>query len=291
MKKVFSSNDEAIHVWANHADRDGRANSVSFGGGVLWSYNTAIAQHVTNERGEHAVIFNDTQYSVTTSKHQGKARYAANHLKRLYISHVGYNTQNLKPLKVGGQLDKHLVEAYETKAAEYLAKASRARTKADDYRAAAFNHLNELKTYAEFFGINYETGDLSKLESAAAEMESRRREREKAAKIQKAIEQAEALEKWRNGENVYSYFEVTALRVKGENIETSRGANIPIEHAIKVWPLLKRLQNSNGVYVRGDHTVHLGYYTLDKFENNTLYVGCHVIPFSEVAMIANQLGL
>lgn len=50
MKKVFSSNRELVHVWANNDDSGiyKRANSVSCQFDVLFSYNTAIA-HIYGE--------------------------------------------------------------------------------------------------------------------------------------------------------------------------------------------------------------------------------------------------
>lgn len=290
MKNVFSSNSEAIHVWANNPERSGRANSVSFSGGVLWSYNTAIAKHVTNERGEKAVILNKTSYSNTTSKHQSETRYAVNHLKRIYISHINCNTQNLKFNLIGDR--ERLIQAYEYKAAEYLAKAERARTKKADYEAAAFQHLNELKEYFAFFGIEYETpANMGELKQAAIEREAEAKKQAAEAKKAREAAERERLEKWRNGENVYSYFEITALRVHGENIETTKGAKIPVEHAVKVWPLLKRLHDSGGEYERGEKSIHLGHYVMDSFKNDILHVGCHLIPFAEVQNIAVQLNL
>ena len=107
-------------------------------------------------------------------------------------------------------------------------------------------------------------------------------------------EQAENLEKWRNGEDVRAYFEATALRLKGDVIQTSRGAEIPKEHAIKLWPLLSKLHAA----IRGDDVINLrengrklGVYTVDSLSRHILQVGCHAIPYSEVLAVAKQLEL
>ncbi len=295
MKKVFSSNSEAIHIYANDSSREGRANNVSFKNGVLFSYNTAIAHHVINAQGEAAIIINNRHYSSSTSKQQSQLRYAANHLNRIYVQFVPYNAQSLMPahneICFNGLTVNKLIANYESKAADYLAKASRARLKADDYRAAAFQTLNELKTYLGFFGVDYQAGDLSALEAAAIESDKKERERAKARKIEKMKEQAEALEKWRNGENVYHSFEVTALRVKDDEIQTSRGARIPLEHAIKAWPLLKKLHDSGRDMFLDAHTIKFGHYEMRAFKNDCLIVGCHTIPFFEVQSIAQKLNL
>lgn len=292
MKKVFSSNSEAIHIFANDPNREGRASSISFNNGILFSYNTAIAQHVINAKGESAIIINNRNYSVSTSKHQSQLRYAANHLNRIYIDFVGYNVQRLEPDEWRGLSIKPLIEHYESAAAANLAKASRARKNADHYRAAAFNGLKELKTYFAFFGIEYEAGDLSELEAAAIENDKKERERAKARKIEKMKEQAEKLAEWREGANLgWLNFEVTALRIKNDEIETSRGAKIPLDHAIKVWPLLSRIANSDESFRPSNHAIHLGNYRLTYADNQHLIVGCHDIPMSEVKNIAKQLNL
>ena len=292
MKKVFSSNREAIHIYANDPEREGRANNVSFHDGVLFSYNTAIAQHVTSPDGKKAIILNKRSYSVSTSKHQSEISYASNHLTHIYIDFVGYNVQRLELDEWRGIYQKPLIECYEAKAADYLAKASRARLKADDYRAAAFHTLNELKTYLNFFGIEYETGDLSALEAAAIENDKKERERAKARRAEKIKEQAEKLAAWREGANLgWLNFEVTALRIKDDEIETSRGAKIPLDHAIKAWPLLKRISESNEVFTPSGHALHLGHYTVSRADKKALIVGCHTIPMAEVFGIAKQLNL
>lgn len=291
MKKVFSSNREAIHIFANDPEREGRASSVSFNDGVLFSYNTAIAEHVTGANGETALIVNKSNYSVTTSKHQSLLAYAANHQNILYIDHVGYNVQNLRPNEYRGLSVHDLISSYEREAAENLAKASRARKNGDQYRASAFNGLNELKKYLAFFGIEYEAGDLSELEAAAIEADKKARAIRKAREAERKAEQAEALEAWRNGEDKRHYFEVTALRIKGDTIQTTKGANIPLDHAIKAWPLLNRIANSDEVFYPQGHAIHLGHYTISRADKNMLVVGCHNIPMSEVRSIATQLNL
>ena len=92
MKKVFSSNRELIHVWANNPDFDiyKRANSVSCQYDKLYSYNTCIAQI----HGE-TVIFNNHSYSNSTSKHQNLARGAIHGMKVISLDFPRYNLQSL----------------------------------------------------------------------------------------------------------------------------------------------------------------------------------------------------
>lgn len=291
MKKVFSSIREAIHIYANDPAREGRSSSVSFNNNVLFSYNTAIAEHVTGANGETAIILNRQSYSNTTSKQQSIARSASSHLKQIYIDHVGYNVQSLKPSEYRGLSVADLISNYERAAAENLAKASRARKNGGLYRSAAYNGLIELKNYLAFFGIAYEAGDLSTLEADAIEADRVYREQKRKREAERKAEQAEALEAWRNGEDKRHYFEVTALRIKGETIETTKGANIPLDHAIKAWPLFSRIIKSGETFYPQGHAIHLGHYQVRKADKNELIVGCHNIPMAEVIAIAQQLNL
>ena len=57
-------------------------------GSKLYSYGTVIAQKLQNG----AIVLNDTKYSVTTSKHQSKIRYAIRmYAKTLKIYHTDKN--------------------------------------------------------------------------------------------------------------------------------------------------------------------------------------------------------
>ena len=70
----------------------GHTLSVSARNGVLYSYNTAIAQRVGD-----SIIVSRTKYSVTTSKHQGYVRSALNGCSKkvLWADNVPYNCNDL----------------------------------------------------------------------------------------------------------------------------------------------------------------------------------------------------
>lgn len=286
MKTVYSSNSELIHVWANNADFDvyKRANSVSCHYDKLFSYNTCIAQ-IHND----TVIFNSHSYSNSTSKHQGLARGAIHGMKAISLDFPRYNLNSL----ILGQNDFNevLKEPNEEKAAQWLIKASRSKKYAQLYLSMANNILLSLAEYAQFLGLEYYCHNLEELQAQALINDKARKEQEKARKAARIIEQAEALEKWRNGENVQNHFEITALRVKGDEVQTTKGAKIPLSDAISAWPLLNRLANSSLSLSTINHKIRLGYYTVTKIDKNELIVGCHNIPMTEVKSIAQQLHL
>jgi hypothetical protein len=285
MKTVYSSNRELVHIWANNDDSsvNKRAYSISCQFDRLYSYNTCIAEIVGD-----SVIFNNHSYSNSTSKHQSLARSAIHGKNKIWLDIPRYDLRSLRFTQ--GDFDELVVKSAHVKIGDLLVKAERARKNGDFYNAEAFNIAENIRLYAKLLDLNYEPLDLSQYQKTALEIDRARKAQEKIRKAERAKEQAEDLEKWRAGEDVRSYFEVTALRIKNDEIETSRGAKIPLEHAIRAYPILKRLHNGEA-HDLGHHSIKLGHYTVNRVEKNDLIVGCHKIPFSEIYAMANQLNL
>jgi hypothetical protein len=287
MKKVFSSNSELIHVWANNNEPEiyKSANSVSCQYERLFSYNTCIAEIVNDTH----VILNNHSYSNTTAKHQSMARQAIHGREAISLDIDKYNLSTL--IFGQGDFERLIVRHNEAKAAEWLVKASRSKKYAGLYNGQALSIFSSLKAYADLFGLTYETSisDIDILRSDALEAEKKQKALDKIRKAEKIAEQAEALIKWRAGENVYHNFEVTALRVHGDEIQTSRGARIPLAEAVRAWPLLQKIASS-GEALRPEN-MRLGYYQVSSISSEALIVGCHVIPMAEVLNVASALNL
>jgi hypothetical protein len=137
-----------------------------------------------------------------------------------------------------------------------------------------------------------------------ARMEVRRIERENEAK-----EQAEKIELWKKGENVRVYFDSehggAALRVMGDMLQTSHGAEVPLSHAVKVFRFAKmiRLQNfaPDGTplvketvtnWARNGKTIRVGHFQVDRVgSNGSFQAGCHQIAWEEVERVARAAGV
>ncbi len=110
---------------------------------------------------------------------------------------------------------------------------------------------------------------------------------------------------WKQSRKIWQYFEMPnvetlymprdtgiLLRINGEQIETSQGARIPVEHAPRIWRLVQAVMSAGRPYERNGHTEHAGSYPINKVDTDgTLRAGCHVIPYAELAMLAKQLNL
>lgn len=288
MKTIYSNNAELAHIWAHQIESDTlkKANSMSCQFNVLFSYNTAIAQ-IHND----VPIINRYSYSNSTSKHQSHAYNALDYSKE--IISLEFPKYNLSSLIFGqGDFDKIIKPYNEQLANNALIKSSRSRKYKDMLLKQAINTFENLKKYSELLNLEYSIPfDLAKLTADLLIAEKERKEKEKVL-LQQAIEKEQNdLELWKKGQDIRRFFKSTALRIKNDIIETSKGANIPLEHAVKFWALIKKWHDNNITYEKGSHSIHLGYYTVDSFKNDILKVGCHEIPYSEINRISQELKL
>lgn len=285
MKTTYSSNSELAHIWANNDDIEvyKKANSMSCQFNRLYSYSTCIAEIVGD-----TVIFNKHSYSSTTCKHQNYARQAIHGKTIISLDISSYGLRTL----VFGQNDFNdlIVTPNHRKIADLLVKAERARLNGELFKGEAYQIEQNIKAYAELVGVAYTPLDLDQFKADSLELDKARKAQEKIRKAEKIKQQAEDLEKWRNGEDIRSYFEVTALRIQGDEIQTTKGARIPVSHAIRAWPILKQMIE-DGCFMSDIRSIRLGHYTANHISDKGLTVGCHLIPFSELYAIANQLHL
>jgi hypothetical protein len=287
MRTKYSSNSELSHVWANDPDPSiGKsANSMSCQNGKLYSYSTCIAQIIGD-----TVIYNTASYSVTTSKQQGYMQSATSHYsKKIYLDIPRRGLDSL----VFNQRDfeEIVIKPNANKANDLLVKASRSKKYATLYSGQAFSIIKNLEKYALFTGLFYSCPDIDDLQELAIKADKEAKALEKIRRAERIKEQEEALINWRKGEDVRNRFEITALRIKDDEIQTTKGARIPLDHAIKFWGLIKSWHEKGVSYVKDHHSIHLGNYSVNRFENGILTVGCHSIPYSEIENIAHQLRL
>ena len=288
MKTKYSSNRELIHVWAHDSSPEimKQANSVTCHNDILYSYSTAIGQIVNND----TVIYNTASYSNTTSKHQSLMYQSTSHyLNRIYLSIHKYDLNHL--IFSQHSFNEIIFEPNLKQASEFLLKASRSKKYKDFYSSKALSIFDNLERYALLFNLAYELPNVDALTESALKADKEAKALEKIYKAKRIQQQAEALENWRLGLDVRNHFEVTALRIKDDVIETSRGAKIPLEHAVKFWSLINSWHQKGITYKKDHHSIHLGNYAVNRFENDVLTVGCHEIQFSEIQGIANQLHL
>jgi len=294
MKKVFKNTEEVSHIWASRTHDEGRAASVYFQKDVIFSYGSHFPVASFYDNGKNTIVlFTSESYSVTTAKHKSIISYACNHFKKIVCPQVqnrfGENNQHEK------NLSYFVEEIYK------LRKEALKSRKNGQYFIQETNEKAEnLKDYLTFFNLkgNKETkavlslhkkGLFSdkekekilnqiKIESAQKRIEN------KALKLRKEKEAAERLEKikdklkqWKEGQEVsFYYFDNVPIdiRIKNNEIETTKGAKVPLNEGLSLYKSIREGQNVEGRKI--------GNYTVNRLENNVLVIGCHKIPMMAI---------
>lgn len=288
MRTILSSTHEVAHYWANKVQSEGRASALFFRGDFIYSYGThfCIARHLPNG----VVAFTTRRYSVTTSAHIYRARGAAHHLQSVYCN---------DPSDSAAQNMAHARNAIRDALSASEKKGIRQATR-DAHKAAALHAAEQANAYlaalppAETAGT--EPIDTSALEGvraalvAAEDAAKRIHEEQQRARF---ADLQESLEKWRTGEIIARTGLSSlppALRLNGDIIQTSHGAEIPVADACKLWGLVL-----TAIVEKREFTGiprKLGVYTLSRIRaDGSIVVGCHDIAFAELERMAIALGL
>jgi len=286
MKKVFRNSGEVSHRWANKLQAEGRCANAFFEGDTYYSYGKhyVIGCHLP----DGSVAINLESNSATTNGHVREAIYAVRPRKVLRVfnpggepdskrteRHVQWLIEKAAAAKPGGNRPRHLAAAQQV---------------ADDYNA--FCAALGLTGNPNFPPVNATTdeAELERMRKLQREYAAEERAREKARAAQALISQAERIATWRDGLPVYAQHTWgTLLRVIGDVVETSRGAEIPVEDAKRLWPVILRVMKGDRDYEVG---MQLGLYRLTRINRDGgIVVGCHSIDYREIEYIAAQLGL
>ncbi|WP_018609558.1 hypothetical protein [Uliginosibacterium gangwonense] len=295
MARRLATTREVFHAWASRRHSNGLCGNVRFDGPVLFSYAEPIAYLLDDER----VMIRSERFSVTTSSHQSLAASAVHHTQRIYAPHLPSH-----PLSEPE--DIRIVHAENDRRWLKQADELRARYLENKRKTSVLRELNtvltERDTYSTFFELGWTRPSMGEIDARLAEQEIEFHRQalarhELAMKLaqENAEEQQEALADWRKHiVRRYPYFEQTALRLSQDltEIETSKGAKVPVSVAETLWKLAQKCRAACTQYVPANVHFSVGDYRLLRVENDgSLVIGCHTIPFSELEPIAEQLGL
>lgn len=302
---------EIAHLWANKTQDSARnpQGNFYFKDGVLYSYRDSypIASHVTGKDNFAAVLIRSDSYSVTTGGHISAARQS--------VRAKVFTVPSVWDWAERGPDHKENLAHFVDEARTALAKAQNGRKYGSDHLADAFGNKESAAKYAAFFGLPSPLKSFSFLPRGTklAELETKLNERKAradeldAARDAKrharwaeqrriaALELPEKIKVWRNGGSAYfnswDSQVPTMLRIKGNDVETSKGARVPLTNAVKALRFVKACISAGRDYVRNGHSEHVGNYVMEsvKLASQEVTIGCHVIPFSEIDLIAPAL--
>jgi hypothetical protein len=285
MKKVFSSNSELAHVWANQLQSEGRASSMFFYGPVIYSYghHYEIARFLETDGGQKVCFVNANGYSNSTAKHTAHVWNAIPDGIPTYKvpfatgSTYSYNrVHHIDVQSLPGIIAAMLVECKnlfydQTKARENFYKFNEGHAK-----------FETIKEICALFNIpvparpeNYEAARIK-----SEHLRSTKLDRELARKEKAAQKEAELLAKWLQHEfNGQLYNVPVHLRISrdGRLIETTKGAKVDLQAGLRLLAKLRNNQDVKGEKIDG--------FTLIENTLDHVKIGCHTISWP----VINQL--
>jgi anthranilate/para-aminobenzoate synthase component I len=300
MKTVFSSSFEIAHLFANKIQTGRSSNThctVSIlGTWAFYSYNTVIATHIENKKGETAVLINDYNYSVTTSKHQREVISACSHLKQFYTSRteiervydrISELIENLVPKAKARKQDylneaKALLESYETFHKWNLNNST---------KAANWNKHTLYVKAKKLVAIADDQEKLIKYTAAENRaLNKARKAEEKRVQEERARELADwykDVAEWVSGERgrtPYKPFNALEdyIRVSpdGQYIQTTQRVSIPIQSARILYKMILAGKDIKGYDLEGYTVIGL---------NGVLTIGCHKINVENMHAVGKQI--
>lgn len=279
------SHSDVAHHWANRVGTSAKGGNMYFEGERIYSYGKHFC--IARLLPSNVVVFGTHSYSMTTSKHQSLARQAAVHRKFVYC--YDPNGSAASNMAAARSEAMHLLVEADTKPRIRQTTRDQMRVRsaaviqsANEYLAALPDNEKVGIQPLEIDPVQVENVKQARLREVAAEAE-RHRKRLEAERVR--------VEEWRRHE-ANGYLEATALRLSmdGSEVETSKGAHIPVNHARRLWPLIENVRAVGKPLVNRD--MKLGVYTLTEIKvDGSIVVGCHNIPYSEIEGIARALGL
>lgn len=308
--KYVVNNKQVPHLWANQFQERAQGNgSISFTGTVLYSYAAAIGNLVTAPNGERVALLISRTWSVTTSSHQSAARSAVSHLTNFTVPNIGAYHANVDH---GANLE------YLTKNFQENVRASyRKRTFTEWAHSSLVEQANNITAYARVFTLDGApsaqdmTDQLNALAAfhdtpdkrAKRALRQANTEAEKAAQ-KLAVDAARAaaqikITEWRAGlrNDIPGAYRTddnggALIRIRGDVLETSRGAEVPLEHAKRLFKRLIACREAGQEWHRNGATIHVGHFQVDHINADGSFVaGCHRFSWPEIERAAITAGV
>lgn len=285
MKKVFSSNSQLAHVWANQLQDEGRASSMFFNGPVIYSYghHYEIARFIEANNGQKVCFVNANGYSNSTAKHTQHVWNAIPDgvptFKVPFATGSTYSYNRVHHIDV--QSLPGIISAMLVECKNLCHDQIKARTNFHFFSQAS-GRYETIVEICQLFNLDIparpENWDDARIKSE--NLRATLWDRQKV-KEQKELEKAkELLAKWLQHEfNGQLYNIPVHLRISrdGKLIETTKGAKVNLETALRLLPKLRNNEDVKGEKIDG--------FTFIENTPDHVKIGCHTISWD----VINQL--
>lgn len=297
MKTVFNSR-QTVHVWASQIQKAGRnsTRSIFFQGPSIYSYghHFEMARFAQGDDGAPVVLITTRHYSVATTRHLSYVHRGISQYVSFVVPSFTDHAENITHLVQAVRNEKGRLERARVhlsfhqmnkfiEAVQGYYKTFRSQIDEKDIESSVTQDLSTILS-DNFLSNNWISAYDERRKRAEAEQEKKEALRsaiwEERAR-QAAIKEQAELDKWKAGESSQRYFSSTALRISGDKVETSRGAEVPTIEARMLYRMLKSGKDIVGCRV--------GYFTVSQVTETDVHIGCHVIPMTEVERIGSLL--
>lgn len=310
MRTVFP-NKMVAHVWAQQEQANGHSNNLSFSGETLYSYGTPIARIVKARNGQRVCLLTSASYSVTTSAHCSHAHSAFGYAAPVFrVPSLGVSAGRHRddPSINHRRNLAHLVEQYN---AERM-RLRRAQRLWQGVREYLYPLARDVEAYAEAFRLKSRVTLADDVAEVEAYRETAAAKRNTPAAVAKRARAAEAREKreaeaqriaqlaseerialWMAGAPVSLRYNETRdaegsayLRIVRDEVQTSMGATVPLEHARQAFEFVKRCRTGQHAWQTNGETLRVGLFQVNRIDaQGNLWAGCHYVKYAEAERV------
>lgn len=279
MKTVYTSPSDVMHLFAQQAQNSARCGSAFFEGKKVYSYgyHYLLGEFIENKKGDHAIMINDSGYSVTTSKHISELRSATRQYKQFFktetdvISVLHEIESNFKKLVTARKKELYILPSQ-----RLFVKLNEFIDWNDDQNA---KHDVNYKTIVRLMAV-INGGDLAEYlnkEKKRIAIEAKKAEVLRVKKLNLEITKFEDYETSRMYGTDQDY---VRLSRDGENVETSQNVSVSRKEAKILYKLIEAKKDIKGLKISNYTVISL---------NGTLTIGCHHINIDSMHKIGKQL--
>jgi len=307
MKIVQQNTSEVFHLFSNKIQEQARnqTQSVYFYSNSLYSFGSHYKLGLHLKGG--AILVNDRGYSVTTSKHISDFISSSRHLNQFFTSSILLSVA----LEECEEIAKKLPRARQNK----QSLLNRLKTIKEEFtRFQNYINTHKIKT----IDLDNKTINLS-IDKRGKQYKrlvhifnsfnsidfiNEVKEQNTKNALVKKQKQKEQIKKFYAKGQVVRGLNFDLLRLHCDvfqneievepkfiySVQTSQNVVVKLEQAINIINALNLFKWDNTKANQMFSNQKIGYYTINKVENNTFFIGCHKIKFEEIKKLENYIN-
>lgn len=267
----------------------------------------------TKRRLNRATILADSPLSDTRAWLGRSCNWNANPAENLSKEIFGYlrdfktklSTRRVNSLKAHRAVTRDFIANYERLNARKEARDKvrkilaliRKQTEIDQYFSVStyLGWLENLAIHGRRYMNNATRANLASATHAARVASNEQKRREAQERFEREAKQRQ---EWLDGQHSPSFGHFSdelggaLLRLKGDTLETSHGARVPLSHAVKVFQFVKLVRARGVAWHTNGRTIRVGHFTLTSIDTEGNFIaGCHTINWPEIERFARSIEM